>query len=68
MSAESGLWLVLKAYPWEALEVHGGGGRRALRGTAGEPTHLVPAFRSREAAVDWADDGDRIMRFDEARK
>lgn len=45
------LWAVMKTYPWECVAPSNG---VKLIPESGEPTHLIPVFKTREEAVKWA--------------
>ena len=55
------MWLVMKAYPWTALELGVPFAHQVVQPAKGQPERFMPVFDRREDAIDWADDGDRIL-------
>lgn len=54
------MWVVMKAYPWSALDTNIGFTISMAKGP-GLPTRFLPVFESKEDAISWGADDDDIM-------
>jgi hypothetical protein len=54
--AEDTLYAVMRACSWGSVEING----VPLSAPPGGPQRYIPVFNTQDAAIAWAEDGDRI--------